>query len=61
MILSTNLTYQELIDLIKSNHKQYPNLDILNQPVTLKHEEYENEYFNIVDVNMEDDGHFTLM
>lgn len=57
-IISVNLTYGELIELIKNKYKQYPNLDILNQPVTFKQNE---EYFNIIAIEVEDDGHFTLI
>lgn len=55
-----NLTYGDLMRHLLDNARRYPNLDLLNQPVTLADPNESGSYYNIDSLVKEEDGHFTL-
>lgn len=54
------LTYGQLFTLVAEFKRRFPQLDILDQPVTFSSLEAPGEYYNITHLVKEDDGHFTL-
>jgi len=58
--IANNLTYRQLITQIVEFNKKYPQLDILNQPVTFSSPEASGEYYNVTNLCKEQDGHLTM-
>jgi len=54
------LTYKELINTLQGAIRNHPDLDVLEQPVTLYLSEAD-EYYNIAGVEIQKDGHVTLL
>ncbi len=55
-----NLTYGQLITQIIEFKKRFPNLDILDQPVTFTDPQDSGSYYNVTNLRMEPDGHFSM-
>lgn len=55
-----NLTYGQLITQILEFKKKFPQLDILDQPVTLTDPQDNASFFNITNLCKMDDGHFSM-